>query len=261
VHHIMLDHFANRSTPVHRLGAAAKTVSLVAVILATVLVTRGRFLLLAPVAMGLAAYHAISRTPLRYAVRRLAVVSPLALAVVALFPFLEPGEVVWRWPATGGGLVVTREGLLRAGDLLARFVLCSWASLLLLATTQFQDLLQGLARLHVPRVFVTQLAILYRYLWVVIDEAMRMRMARIARDGGLGPRSLRFRSRAGVVGVLFLRSWDRAERIYRAMAARGFDGTLHTPRPGRLRPVDWVFGAAVTAGAVALVLGDRFLYG
>jgi len=261
VHHIMLDHFANRSTPAHRLDPAAKAVALLAVILATVLVTRDRFLPLVPVATALAAYHAVSRTPIRYTLRRLALVSPLAVAVVVLFPFLEPGEAVWRWPVAGGEVVVTREGLLRAGHLLAKFVLCTWAALLLLATTRFQDLLQGLARLRMPRVFVTQLAILYRYLWVLMDEGMRMRMARAARDGGLGPWRLRLHSRAGVIGVLFLRSWDRAERIYRAMAARGFDGTLHAPRHGRLRPADWVFAGSVLVASVALVLGERFLHG
>jgi len=257
----MLDHFANRSTPAHRLDPAAKTVALLAVVLAAVLVTRDRFLALAPLAGGLAAYHAVSRTPLRYTLRRLAVVSPLAVAVVGLFPFLEPGEAVWRWPVAGSEVVVTREGLLRAGHLLAKFVLCTWAALLLLATTRFQDLLQGLARLRVPRVLVTQLAILYRYLWVLMDEGMRMRMARAARDGGLGPWRLRWRSRAGVVGVLFLRSWDRAERIWRAMAARGFDGSLHAPRRARLGPADWVFAGGVLAASAALVVGDRLLYG
>jgi len=261
VHHIMLDQFANRSTPVHRLDPAAKAVALLAVVLAAVLVTRDRFLPLVPVAAGLAAYHAASRTPIRYTLRRLAVVSPFAVVLVVLFPFLEPGEAVARWPVAGGTVVVTRQGLVRAGHLLAKFVLCTWAALLLLATTRFQDLLQGLARLRVPRVFVTQLAVLYRYLWVVMDEGMRMRMARTARDGGLGPWRLRFRSRVGVIGVLFLRSWDRAERIYRAMAARGFDGTLHAPRRGRLRPGDWLFAGGVLAASAALVVGDRLLYG
>jgi len=261
VHHIMLDHFANRSTPAHRLDPAAKTVALLAVVLAVVLVGRDRFAPLAPVAVALAAYHAVSRTPLRYTLRRLAVVSPFAVVLVALFPFLEPGEAVARWSVAGAEVAVTREGLLRAGHLLAKFALCTWATLLLLATTRFQDLLQGLARLHVPRVFVTQLAVLYRYLWVLMDEGMHMRMARAARDSGLGPWRLRWRSRTGVVGVLFLRSWDRAERIYRAMAARGFDGTLHAPRPRRLRPVDGLFAAAVLVASAALVLGDRLLYG
>jgi cobalt/nickel transport system permease protein len=257
----MLDHFANRSTSAHRLDPAAKTLALLAVILAVVLVTPDRFLPLVPVAVALAIYHGVSRTPLRFTLRRLAVVSPFAVVLVVLFPFLEPGEVLGRWPVGGGEVTVTREGLVRAGHLLSKFVLCSWAALLLLATTRFQDLLQGLARLRVPRVFVTQLAVLYRYLWVLMDEGMHMRMARAARDGGLGPWRLRWRSRAGVVGVLFLRSWDRAERIYRAMAARGFDGTLHAPRQGRMRVVDWVFAAAVLAGGVALVLGDRVLNG
>ncbi len=257
----MLDHFANRSTAAHRLDPAAKTVALLAVVLAVVLVTRDRFRPLAPVAVALAVYHAVSRTPLRYTLRRLAVVSPFAVVLVVLFPFFEPGETLWRWPVGGAEIVVTREGLVRAGHLLAKFLLCSWATLLLLATTRFHDLLQGLARLRVPPVFVTQLAVLYRYLWVLMDEGMHMRMARAARDARLGPWRLRWRSRAGVVGILFLRSWDRAERIYRAMAARGFDGTLHAPRRGRARLADWGFAAGVLVASIALVVADRVLYG
>ena len=257
----MLDHFASRSTPAHRLDPASKAVALLTVVLAAVLVTRDRFLPLVLVAAGLAVYHAVSRTPIRYTLRRLAVVSPFAVVLVILFPFLEPGTAVWRWPVAGGEIVVTREGLVRAGHLLAKFALCTWAALLLLATTRFQDLLQGLARLRVPRVFVTQLAVLYRYLWVLMDEGMHMRMARAARDGGLGPWRLRWQSRAGVIGVLFLRSWDRAERIYRAMAARGFDGTLHAPGQHRLRPVDWVFAGGVLLASAAVLVGDRLVYG
>jgi len=257
----MLDHFANRSTAAHRLDPAAKTVAMLSVVLATVLVGRDRFLPLAPVAAALAVYHAVSRTPVRYAVRRLAVVSPLAVAVVVLFPFLEPGRALVRWPMGGWEMVITAEGLVRAGHLLAKFLLCGWAALLLLATTRFQDLLQGLGRLRVPSILVTQLAFLYRYLWVLLDEGMHMRMARSARDGGLGPWRLRFRSRAGVVGVLFLRSWDRAERIYQAMTARGFDGSLHAPRRGRMRAADWLFVAATSALAAGLVVGDHLAYG
>jgi len=256
----MLDHFANRSTPAHRLDPAAKTVAMLVMVLATVLVGRDRFLPLIPVAAALTAYHVVSRTPVWYTVRRLAVVSPLAIAVVVLFPFLEPGRVLGRGSVGGWTVEVTAEGLVRAGHLLTKFLLCSWAALLLLATTRFQDLLQGLARLRVPRVLVTQLAFLYRYLWVVLDEGMHMRMAREVRDGGQGSCRLRFQSRAGVVGVLFLRSWDRAERIYRAMTARGFDGSLHAPRRGRMRAADWVFVAAA-ALAAGLVVGDHLAHG
>lgn len=257
----MLDQFAGRRSPVHRLDPAAKTVAMLAAVLATVLVGRDRFLPLVPVAVALATYHAIGRTPIAYTLRRLAVVSPFALAVVVLFPFLEPGQPVWSATLGGWTVDVTREGLVRAGHLASKFVLCAWAALLLLATTPFPDVLQALARLKVPRALVVQLAFLYRYLWVLMDEVMRVGMARAARDGGLGPWRARFQSRAGVVGVLFLRTYDRAERIYWAMAARGFDGTVHAPTTAHLHGRDWVFMIATVAGAAAVVAWDRIARG
>jgi len=261
VHHRMLDHFAGGRTPVHRLDPAAKTVALLAAVLATVLLGREHFLPLLPTVIALAAYHALARAPVWYVARRLLVVSPFAAAIVVLFPFLEPGRAVWTLPLGTWTVEVTQEGLLRAAHLGAKFLLCAWATVLLLATTRFQDVLQALGRLRVPRVFVVQLAFLYRYLWLLLDEGMRLRMARAARDGGAGPWRLRFQSSVGVVGVLFLRTYDRAERIYWAMTARGFDGTLHGTTQAHMHATDWIFVIGVCAAAVAVVVWDRVAYG
>jgi cobalt/nickel transport system permease protein len=119
----------------------------------------------------------------------------------------------------------------------------------------------ALGRLYVPRAFVTQLAFMYRYLWVLSDEMMHLRMARAARDGGFGPWRLRMHSRTGLVGVLFLRTFDRAERIYWAMAARGFDGRIRPAGGGSMRWTDRLFAAAVLAAAAAIVAWDRLAYG
>ena len=257
MHHMMLDHFADRVSPVHRLDPVAKALGMLAVVLATVLLGRERFLMFLPLAAGLAVYHAVGRVPVGYSLKRLLMASPFALAVAGLFPFFEAGETVLAVPVGPWTISLSDAGLLRAGNLLAKFVLCFWATMLLLATTRFQDVVQALARLRVPRVFVAQLAFLYRYLWVLVDEVMRMRRAREARDGGLGPWRERFRSHAGLVGVLFLRTYDRAERIYWAMVARGFDGTLHSVRPGRMRATDWLFLGGVVLGAACILVADR----
>lgn len=256
----MLDHFAAGASPVHRLDPVAKTLAMLAVVLGTVLLG-DRFLAFLPLAAGLAVYHAIGRVPVGYTLKRLAMASPFALGVAVFFPVFEPGRGVWAHEVGPWTLVVTEEGLVRAGDLLAKFVLCVWATLLLLSTTRFQDVVQALARLRVPRVFTVQLAFLYRYLWVLIDEVMHLRRAREARDGGAGAWAPRLRSQAGLVGVLFLRTYDRAERIYWAMAARGFDGTLHSATQGRMGGKDWTFLLGVIAGAAGLVAADRLTHG
>jgi cobalt/nickel transport system permease protein len=257
----MLDHFASGASPVHRLDPAAKTVAALAAVLATVLVGRGHFLPLAPVAAALAVYHAIGRVPLKYSAKRLLIVSPFAAAAAILFPVLEPGWAVWTATIGNWHIVVTQQGLLRAADIVSRFFLCVWAALLLLSTTRFQDMVTALGRLHVPRVLVTQMAFMYRYLWVLSDEVMRLRIARAARDCGHGSWSLRMHSQAAVVGVLFLRTLDRSERIYRAMTARGFDGRMGVAHAERMRAADWLFAIAAVAAATGIVAWDRILYG
>jgi len=261
MHHMMLDHFAAGRTPVHRLDPVAKTLGALVLILATVLVRRNHLLPFVPIAAALVLYFAIGRIPAWYAVKRALIVSPFVLAVVVLFPFLEPGRCLWAVHVGPWVLSVSDAGLARAVHLGSAFVLCVLISLGLLATTPFHGVLSALARLRVPRVFVVQLAFLYRYLWVLLDELMRMRRARAARDGGLGPWSLRFRSHAGVVGVLFLRTYDRAERIYWAMAARGFDGRLPAPPTQRMTSKDAVFLCGVAALAAATLTLDRLAYG
>jgi len=261
VHHIMLDQFAAQQTPVRRLDPVAKTVAAIVFILAAVLVRKDHLLPFTLLAAALAVYHAVGKVPLLYTLKRVLMVSPFALAIVVLFPFLEPGRAVWTLRLGPWAASVSDAGLQRAGHLGCTFALCAVTTLLLLATTPFQEVLSALARLRVPRAFVIQLAFLYRYLWVLLDELMRMRRARAARDGGLGPWSLRFRSHAGVVGVLFLRTYDRAERIYWAMAARGFDGRLPAPPTQRMTSKDAVFLCGVAALAAATLTLDRLAYG
>jgi cobalt/nickel transport system permease protein len=103
------------------------------------------------------------------------------------------------------------------------------AALLLTFTTPFHDLVEGLRLLRLPRVLVVIVSFMYRYLAVLFGESSRMLRARSSRSAvvsGRGGGSVRWRARVvgGMVGALFLRSYERSERVYAAMQARGFDG-------------------------------------
>jgi len=113
--------------------------------------------------------------------------------------------------------------------LLIRAYLSAFAALLLIATTPMPDLIAGLEWLRVPRFLLQVMQFLYRYLMVLMEEATAMRQAGSARGGSLG--KLRFRQAAAAAGVLFARSYARAEAIHRAMLSRGFEGRL----PARIR--------------------------
>jgi len=94
-----------------------------------------------------------------------------------------------------------------------------------------------------PRVMVMILSFMYRYIFVLVDEAMRMRQARDSRNFG-GSRLWQMRTIGNMIGTLFIRSYERGERVYAAMLARGFDGQSRTLDRLNFRPTDACFGIA-----------------
>lgn len=134
----------------------------------------------------------------------------------------------WLVTATGPGVV-------RFVSIVIKSWLSVQAAILLAATTSFPDLLAAMRAVHVPRLLVAVLAMMWRYLFVLSDEALRLMRAREARSAsdGLHGRtggSLVWRGKVtgGMVGSLFVRSLERGERIHAAMTARGYDGEVRT---------------------------------
>jgi cobalt/nickel transport system permease protein len=133
------------------------------------------------------------------------------------------------------------------------------AALLLSFTTPFHDLIDGLRELRLPRIMVAIIGFMYRYMAVLTDEATRMLRARAARSAdpaGRGGGSLRWRATVtgGMVGSLFLRSYERSERIYAAMQARGFDGEFRYLAGPAIRPAQLAAFALLVLALVAFEL-------
>jgi cobalt/nickel transport system permease protein len=128
---------------------------------------------------------------------------------------------------------------------------------LLVTTTPFPELLQGMRALHIPDILVAIISFTYRYLFVLVDEALRLQTARDARSAGPGGTVLwRAKVLGGMIGSLFIRSYERSERIYQAMVSRGYAGqVLAMPRfVWRARDV-WIGVAWSGSLAGILVLG------
>ena len=182
------------------------------------------------------------------------VAAPFILAALPLV-FTRSGDPLGSLAL--GPLVVTVSG--EGLRIFTTIALKSWvsvqAALLLAFTTPFHDLVDGLRRLRLPRVIVAIISFMYRYLGVLSDEGNRMLRARAARSAdpyGRGGGSIRWRARVtgGLVGSLFLRSFERSERVYAAMQARGFEGEFRS-LPGR--PLSRAETIALAVGAVGLV--------
>ena len=243
--------FQEGSSLLHRLEARAKLLTTLALIFAATLTPTGRWEVLGGLAVILAAAVALGGLSPLLVLRRSVLALPFVLAAIPLL-FTREGHslfsvpiLAWRWTATDAGLEAVLTILLK-----------SWlsvsAAVVLTATTPAADLLRALRGLHVPRVIVATVSFMDRYNVVLGEEAQRLMRARQCRSAVVGRDSggnLRWRARVlgNMVGSLFIRSYERAERIYDAMCARGYNGELKSLAVTSLRRVDYA-ALAVTFG-------------
>jgi cobalt/nickel transport system permease protein len=265
-----LDRHIPRESPVHRFDARLKLVLVVAAVVAIALLPTGALAAYLLVWLCTVALSVLARLgPLRL-VRGSWIVLPFALVALPLV-FTRPGEPVLSVDLGPVGLTATREGLRDALSIVIRSWLSVQVALLLAYTTPFPELIEGLRGLRVPALIVSIIGFMYRYLAVIGDEAGRMNRARASRSPAAlhGPRSLgalarsvRWRAQVtgGMVGSLFIRSYERSERVYAAMLARGFDGTTGrlVAVTRRARPTTSELAAFVIILA-AIVLGTALL--
>lgn len=196
---------------------------------------------------------ALARVRLGAVVRRSLLALPFVLMAVLSVPFIREGQPVVTLPLWGGRLILTDVGLLRMTTILAR----SWLSVLVVITLAFTahltDLVRAMRGMGVPRVLTFTLLLMYRYLYVLVEEALRLMRARDARTvepvaGHKGPPLLwRARVTGAIIGTLFLRTYERSERIYQAMLARGFTGELRALAEPTLSRRDLAWGGAGVA--------------
>jgi cobalt/nickel transport system permease protein len=246
-------HLAHES-PVHRLAPEVKIAASVSFTLLVVLTPREQVWAFAADFVILAVVARLARVPARWlATRSLIEVPFVALAV--LLPFFGPGP--WtEWL----GVRLSTEGLLGAWNILAKGTLGVLASLLLAATTQQRDLIIGLERLHTPAVVTQITTFMLRYVEVLTAEARRMRTARLSR--GYDPRFLwQAYAFATGAGSLFLRAFERGERVYLAMVSRGYAGRippLYGPGAG---VAGWLAGMSAPTVAAAVLAAALFAPG
>ncbi|MEU8818803.1 cobalt ECF transporter T component CbiQ [Actinoplanes sp. NPDC048796] len=241
-----------RESPVHRLAPEVKIAAVLLFTIIVVITPRTEFWAFGGYFVLLTAVAAAARVPALWLAKRATIELPFVLLAVAL-PFFGQGErITWL------GMSLSVDGLHGAWNIFAKGTLGVLASLLLAATTTMRDLILGLDRLRCPAVFTQIATFMLRYLDVLADDARRMRIARLAR--GYDPRFLwQVKAFAVSVGSLFLRAYERGERVYLAMVARGYQGRLPRPADDRAPTGQWLAAAALpvaTAGiALAATLG------
>jgi cobalt/nickel transport system permease protein len=231
VHHTFIDRYSELHSPIHRLDPRTKIISLLVCVLAIVLTATAQTMRLAGYAVLLSVIIVVSSVPCWYILKRSLAVVPFVLALSLSAVFFGSRSTYWL-----------------AGTL-ARAWLAAVAMVALSSTTRFPDLLRGLRSLGIPSLLVMLFSFMYRYIYIFLDEAMRMERARQARSFGVR-RTGRLRVFGHMIASLLLRAYERGERVYASMLSRGFDGELRTARPLRYGVTDAIFLCLFGAGII-----------
>lgn len=229
--------YVHGHSPVHRLAPETKLAATVAFVMAVAITPRAAFWAFGVHAACLVAAVAVARIRPSFVLRRLTVILPF-IAFAAFIPFVGSGDRIDVL-----GVAMSAEGLLASWNVVAKASLGATASILLAATTEVPRLLTGMGRLHVPATLTAIASFMVRYLEVIASEFRRMRTAMAAR--GYAPRWLwQARPVATSAGALFIRSYERGERVHAAMLARGYSGTMPEIGVRRATSREWLIAAA-----------------
>lgn len=246
--------YVDTGSVLHRVPAEVKIVGLLAVVLTVVATPREQAWAFAVHAGVIGSLVLLAGLPLLVVARRMVIEVPFVVFAL-LLPFVALGDRVEVW-----GLALSEDGLLGGFNILAKGTLGVVAAITLSATTRPRDLIVGLQRLRVPELFVTILSFMVRYLDVVVSDMRRMAVARAARG---------FQARhighvpvvAKAAGALFIRSFERGERVHLAMLSRGFTGAMPVLLAPRATRAQWLSTASVWAAVAVVAVGANLAGG
>jgi len=242
------DHFQNLESTIHRVDPRVKVVITILFILSNVLLPDGAWFTFGLSWLFLILILTMARLSLKFVILRSLIALPFAMAAVTAI-FSIPGNPIYEFDHGSWHLIATDAGLIRFISIVIRSWISIQMAIILTATTHFPDLIHALRHLRIPNLLVSVVSFMYRYLFVLSDEVIRLLRAREARSAvgvgnAKGGGSIRWRAKVAgnMAGQLFLRSYERSERVYNAMLARGYHGTLLTLNPHEMKTSDWYFG-------------------
>lgn len=245
MHSDAFDRYHHGHSLIHDLDPRVKVVVTVAFILSNALLPDAAWLAFLLAWAFILIANALSGLGLGFTFRRSFIALPFALAAITAL-FSIPGAPVMSFRFLMQDFTITDAGLLRFVSIVIRSWLSVQMAILLVAVTEFPKIVHALNHLRVPTILTVIISFLYRYLFVLTDEVMRLLRAREARSAGAagkrGGGSVMWRARVvgNMAGQLFLRSYERSDRVYNAMLARGYKGELMTIHPHQVHAGDWL---------------------
>jgi cobalt/nickel transport system permease protein len=262
MHSDAFDRYHHGHSLIHELDPRIKVVVTVAFIISNALLPDGAWIAFALAWAFILFANALSGLGLGFTFRRSFIALPFALSAITVL-FSIPGEPFFTFRLLTSNLTITDAGVLRFVSIVIRSWLSVQLAILLVGTTEFPKIVHALNHLRVPTILTVIISFLYRYLFVLVDEVLRMLRARQARSAAAAGKSpggnLLWRARiAGhMSGQLFLRSYERSDRIYNAMVSRGYKGELMTIHPHHFHTSDWLIGAVSLLGLILMQIVGR----
>ena len=255
MHLHFLDPYRPRQSLIHALDPRVKFVFTLAFILTMALLPFGAwpvYVLMLTLSLSITV---LSELGLKYVLKRSLLAIPFVLAAVPLL-FTVPGPALLTIPIGSLSLTITATGLERLLSIMFKSWVSVQVAIVFAAATPFPDILLAMRAVKIPRLLVSLFGLMWRYMFVMVDEAIRLMRARASRSGAVegsksgGSLVWRAQVTGGMAGNLFIRSIDRGERIYDAMAARGYDGEIRSFPLPPLTSASWI----TLLGALALLI-------
>jgi cobalt/nickel transport system permease protein len=266
MHVHFLDPYQPRPSLIHQLDPRVKFVLALAFILATALTPPGAWPIYILLFSLVLSFEILSEVGVGAILRRSTLALPFVLAALPVI-ITAKGLPLLSLPIGPWTVTVTLEGVERFASVATKSWLSVQMAIVLAASTPFPDLLLAMRAIKIPRLLVAIIGLMWRYLFVLVDEALRLMRARQARSGhpatsgtrAGGSIAWRARVTGGMAGNLFVRSFERADRIYAAMASRGYDGEVRVLTVSPITRAQWsVLGAGLIVLALLVVGGYLF---
>lgn len=233
--------YVHEHSPLHRMAPEAKVIAALAIVIPVSVTQREAVWAFGVFALVLAGLVVVGRIPPLFVLARLLAIAPF-VAFALFVPFIATGETTEIL-----GVSVSVPGLWGAWNILAKAAIGAGVSIVLTATTEIPDLIRSLRILRIPALFVSISMFMVRYLELIAEELRRMRTAMTSR--GYDPRWLsQVRPVATSAGALFVRSYERGERVHAAMLSRGFTGNMPDLGHRRATGTEWTAVAILAAG-------------
>ncbi|MFC1878945.1 cobalt ECF transporter T component CbiQ [Chloroflexota bacterium] len=266
MHIHFLDPYQHGASLIHRLDARIKFVLTLAFILTVALAPVAAWPVYVLLFAIMLSIEILSDLGIGFVLKRALITLPFALAALPVI-FTMEGRSLLSLSLGDWALTVYRPGLERFISIALKSWISVQAAIVLATCTPFPELLLAMRAVKVPRLLVAIIGLMWRYLFVLADEVLRLIRARAARSGHADNPAIkpgggllwRARVTGGMAGSLFLRAFERSDRIYTAMLSRGYDGEVRAVPLPPVSPSGWLVLAAGLA-LLATLLGFSFLF-